>query len=315
MSRVLVTGAGGFIASGVIPALRATGHEAVGAGRRRPAGLPGDVAWRHCDLAQTPPLAHGDLAQVGAVVHLAALAHRESPAPAAELARINVAAPAELAAQAAEAGVRRFVLVSSATVYGERGGSDPFSESSPVSPSEPYARSKAEGEQAVGRVADETGLEVTIVRPPLVYGPGAKGNFARLLGWALAGRPLPRAARYNRRSFVGLANLADLLVLAATRAEAAGETFVVCDGEDLSTGELYARICRAAGTHPRFWPVPRPLLSAGFRLTGRGAVLDRLLGDFRLNASNARRRLGWRPSSTVDEELGRAVAAARTARA
>lgn len=311
MNRVLVTGAGGFVAGGLIPALQAAGHGVVAAGRARPAGLAEGVAWRRCELGESPPMAAEALAGIDAVVHLAALAQRHGPPAEIEIARVNVAGPAELAVQAAAAGVGRFVLVSSAAVYGERGGPDPFAEASPLAPREPYARSKAEAERGLRAVARDHGLEPCVVRPPLVYGPGAKDNFARLRDWALAGRPLPAACRRNRRSFVGLGNLADLLVLAATHPAAAGETFVAADGEDMATGELYARLCRAAGRRPRFWPVPVRLLRAGLRVAGRGGMSEALLGDFRLDAGKARRRLGWRPPWTVDDELARVVAAAR----
>jgi nucleoside-diphosphate-sugar epimerase len=229
----------------------------------------------------------------------------KSADPLAEFRRVNAAGTRRLAESAAQAGVRRFVYVSSIKVNGERTGNRPFTEADPPGPEDAYAQSKYEAEMALREIAARTGMEVVIVRPPLVYGPGVKGNFRTLLRVVRMGLPLPLASCDNRRSLVGLSNLADLLALCVTHPAAAGETFLAADGEDLSTPELLRRTGRALGRPARLFPVPPALLRAGARMFGRAGAGERLCGSLQVDISRARRILGWNPPSTVDEELAR----------
>ncbi len=211
-----------------------------------------------------------------------------------EFRHVNVAATETLAVQAAAAGVRRFVFVSSVKVNGERTTwpGAPFGESDPAAPEDAYAMSKWEAEQALARIAEQMHLETVIVRPPLVYGPGVKANFLRLLRAVDRGVPLPFGSIDNRRSLVSLDNLVDLLIHCATAPAAAGGTFFVSDGDDLSMPELVRQIAHAMGRRPRLINVPPTLLSAAARLVGKGDVFDRLGGSLHVDISETRKRLG-----------------------
>lgn len=304
--RVLVTGATGFVGAALVPALRARGHVVRAALRREPAACDADERVVVGDLAPGTDW-RAAVDGVDAVVHLAARVHVMHDAaadPLAEFRRVNVEGTVALARAAAAAGVRRFVFVSSIKVNGE--GTAPgtaYSERDPPAPRDPYGRSKAEAETALRAVSAETGIEVVIVRPPLVYGPGVRANFLRLLAWAERGVPLPFGAVDNRRSLVYVGNLADALVACVEHPAAAGCVFLVSDGEDLSTGDLVRRIARALGRQPRLLPVPAGLLGGLARLAGRGAEADRLLGSLRVDPSALRERLGWSPPHRVDDAL------------
>ena len=244
---------------------------------------------------------------VTTVVHLAARVHvmRESAQdPLAEFRKVNVLATAHLARQAAEHGVRRLLFVSSIKVNGEATeGEQRFSETDAPAPVDAYGISKWEAEQALFRIAAETGLEVVVVRPPLVYGPGVKGNFAAMLGVLRRRVPLPLASVDNRRSFVYVGNLVDAPVRCATHPAAAMQTYLVSDGEDLSTPGLLRRLGDAMGVPARLWPCPPMLLRAGARLLGRGAQVERLLGSLRVDDRKIRRELGWVPPYSVADGL------------
>lgn len=248
---------------------------------------------------------------VDCVVHLAARAHvmdDSAPEPLAAYREVNVAGTRRLAEQAAAAGVRRLVMVSSIKVNGERTAPGaPFLFSDPPAPEDAYGLSKWEAEQALWLVAAETGLEVVVVRPPLVYGPGARGNFQRLLRWVARGLPLPLGAVENRRSLVALDNLVDLLRVCIDHPAATGQTFLVSDGEDLSTPELIRRLAAAMGRKPRLLPVPPALLRLGGWLLGRSGEVARLLGSLQVDIAHTREILGWTPPISVQEGLRRTV--------
>lgn len=318
MTRVLVTGASGFVGRALLPALlrngdkvRALGSPSASDPLQQAERGATPVEWHRGDLRIPEALPPEVFEKVEVVLHLAALAHVPRSTlrtAAADLRRINVLAPTLLAERAAAAGARRLVFVSSALVHGDRSTGSPLTESAALAPVEAYGASKAEAEARLHEACGPRGLELTVVRPPLVYGPRAKGNFARLLAWAMAGRPVPRALCRNSRSFVGLTNLCSLLVLAAHHPAAANETYLVSDQEDLSTGELYRRTALRAGAQPRFWPLSPGPVALALRWAGRAALAQRLLGDLRIDSTKASRELAWRPVARVEDELDRAIA-------
>lgn len=293
--RILVTGAGGFVGSALVPALRGQGDEVTEAGRRNVGELGPDTDWRPA------------LGGVETVIHLANRAHvmREEVADPLPLFRqVNVEGSVRLAEQAAAAGVRRLVFVSSIKVNGEatRPGR-PFTAADVPAPLDAYGLSKWEAEKALAAVAANTGLELVVVRPPLIYGPGVKGNLRSLMNVVRRGLPLPLGAVDNRRSLVGLGNLCDLLSLCARSPEAVGRTFLARDGEDLSTPDLIRRMGRAVGRPARLLPVSPALLRLAGVLTGRGAAVGRLLGSLEIDDAETRAVLGWVPPFGVDDGL------------
>ena len=240
------------------------------------------------------------------VVHLAArvhVMHDNAADPLHEFRRVNVAGTAALARAAAALGVRRLVFVSTAKVNGESTSGRPFAEGDPAAPQDPYAVSKWEAEEALRSVTATTGLEVTIVRPPLVYGPGVRANFLRLMLLVARGLPLPLPDTNNRRSLIGVENLADCLVRCVSHPGAANQTFMVSDGEDVSTRELIAGLARALGRSARFLPVPEFAVRLAARLVGKEAAVDRLLGSLVIDSGKARQTLGWKPPVTLDSGL------------
>lgn len=239
---------------------------------------------------------------VEAVVHLAGRAHVLGKAGADEAARVravNVAGTVHLARAAARAGVRRLVFLSTAKVHGERNAGGPWTEQDPPAPEELYARSKWEAELALDVLARTSDLEVTVLRPPLVYGPHARANFLRLLRTVDRGLPIPLGAISNRRSLVYVGNLADAIATCVAHPAAADRTFLVADGEDVSTPELVRRVAAALGRPARLVSAPVWMLRLGATLLGRGADFDRLAGDLAVDAGAIRRELGWQPPYTM----------------
>jgi nucleoside-diphosphate-sugar epimerase len=249
---------------------------------------------------------------VDAVVHCAARVHvmRDEVGDPSEVYRqVNVQGTLNLARQAAQAGVRRFVFVSSIKVNGEVTLlGRPFKADDAPAPEDAYGLSKVEAEAGLLQMAQEKGMEVVIIRPPLVYGPGAKGNFSSLLRWVARGFLLPLGAvTANRRSLVGLDNLVDLILTCLQHPKAANQTFLVSDGEDLSTTELLQRMGKAMNRPARLLPVPVSLLAFAARLLGKKAVAQRLLGSLQVDISKTCELLDWRPPVSVDEGLRRAA--------
>jgi UDP-glucose 4-epimerase len=199
--------------------------------------------------------------------------------------------------------VGRLVFVSTVKVNGESTSERPFSEGDPPDPQDPYAASKQEAEEELRSIAFTTGLGITIVRPPLVYGPGVRANFLQLMKLIELGIPLPIPKTNNRRSLIGKENLADFLIQCTTHPAAANETFLVSDGEDVSTGDLVGRLAQALGRPARFLPVPESAMRLVARLTGREGVVRRLFGSLVVNSDKARQRLGWKPPVTLDRGL------------
>lgn len=244
------------------------------------------------------------------VVHLAAWVHHKKNTidSLMECRRINVEGTLNLAKQAAALGIHRFVFLSSIKVNGEStSGGNAFSVGDPPQPEDTYGRSKWEAEQGLWAVEAETGMEVVVIRPPLVYGPEVTGNFGSLLRWLKYGIPLPFGAINNRRSLVALDNLVDLIVTCINYPSAANQTFLVSDGEDLSTTQLLRLSAAALGVPARLFPVPAPLLNAGFLLLGKPGLSQRLLGSLQVNLTITRETLGWIPPLSVEEGLRRAA--------
>lgn len=242
------------------------------------------------------------LRDVDVVIHLAArvhVMHDISADPLEEFRKVNVAGTENLARQAAQAGVKRLVYVSSIKVNGEAtSGERRFSEADAPDPQDPYGVSKWEAEQVLHKVAAETGLEVVIVRPPLVYGMGVKGNFAQMLKVLAKGIPLPLASVNNRRSLVYVGNLVDALILCANHPAAVGKTYLVCDGDDISTPDLLRELGDAMHHPARLFACPPALFKLFGKLTGRANQVERLLGSLRVNSDKIRRELGWVPPYT-----------------
>lgn len=241
------------------------------------------------------------------VIHAAARAHvtRDSSAdPLSEFRKVNVEGTLRLARQAAEAGARRFVFISSIGVNGAN-NSVPFREGDVPNPAEPYALSKWEAEQGLWAIQKATGMDVVIIRPPLVYGPNAPGNFGSLVKWVGRGFPLPLGSVNNSRTLVALDNLVDLIITVIDHPAAANQVFLAGDREDLSTSELLRRVGVAMGKPARLLPVPPAWLQFGATLLRKKAVAQRLLGSLRVDISKAREVLGWEPPVSVDEGLRR----------
>lgn len=307
---ILVTGATGFVGRAVIARLRAAAEGPLIAAVRQQQSFPPDVRIDVVGDLESHADWTGSLQGVGVVIHCAAraqLMRNETTDPNATYRKINVHGTLDLARQAVQAGVRRFVFMSSVKVNGERTASDrPFRPEDVPAPEDAYGRSKWEAEQGLLALAGKNGMEVVIIRPPLVYGPGLKGNFAKLLRWVRKGIPLPLGAIDNRRSLIALENLVDFIALCADPVrspKAANETFLLSDGEDVSITELLHRIARAYGVSARLLPVPSSLLWGAATALGQRAIARRLLESLRVDSSKARTLLGWMPVISMDAQL------------
>ena len=297
--NVLVTGANGFVGTHLCRMLEASGNKVVRAVRN---SQPGTVAVGDIDGSTDWTEA---LRGVTAVVHLAARAHvMYDPAPDSlmEFRKVNVQGTQNLARQAAKAGVKRFVFISSIKVNGEATcGEKMFTERDAPSPQDPYGISKREAEEILHSVARETGLEVTVLRPPLVYGPGVEANFLRLMKLAASGIPLPLRSVKNFRSLVSVGNLCDLISRCLIHPAAPGETFLVSDGQDVSIPELLRMLATAQHKKARLFSIPPSVLGLAGRLTGRSAEMERLCDSLQVDISHTRKVLGWMPPFTLEE--------------
>lgn len=313
--RVLVTGANGFVGRALCAEAVTRNWNVRGTARSHRdlpnmiegfviGGINGIMNWRDV-------LANRDI-----VVHLAARVHvmQEVIAdPLAEFRRVNVEGTLNLARQAALAGVRRFVYVSSIKVNGEATRFvSPFLADDAPAPLDAYGVSKMEAEQGLREIALRTSMEVVIIRPPLVYGPGVKANFATMMRLLWRGVPLPLGAIHNQRSLVALDNLVDLIMTCVTHPAAAGQTFLVSDDEDVSTTELLRRMGQAMGHPARLVPVPASFLKLAASMVGKQDVAQRLCGSLQVDIEKTRRLLGWSPPLTLDQGLKKAAEGMRT---
>jgi nucleoside-diphosphate-sugar epimerase len=306
--KVLVTGANGFVGTAVANALDRSGHHVVRAVRL---ALPGAILIGNIDAFTNWRDA---LADCDVVVHLAARVHQmhdDVADPLTEFRRVNTDGTICLAEQAQNLGVKRLIFLSSVKVNGEE-SDRAYRQSDLPTPRDPYGQSKLEAEQALRRMSVGTDMDVVVVRPPLVYGPGVKANFQAMIRWLHRGIPLPLASvTENRRSFVALDNLVDLLMTCIDHPAAANQTFLVSDGEDLSTADLLSRLGQAMDKPARLFPVSPALLELGASLLGKGDMAQRLLGNLQVDISYTRNTLKWSPPISVDEGLRRAVAGLR----
>ncbi|MET0180945.1 MAG: NAD-dependent epimerase/dehydratase family protein [Novosphingobium sp.] len=311
--KVAITGANGFVGSSLVAAFAAAGHDVRAAARRPVPGLPDSATWvRAPDLGPA-----GDWRAVvlgrEVVVHAAARVHRltdRSPDPEAEYRAANVDGTLALARQAAAAGVARFVFLSSIKVNGE--ATPPgraFRAADPPAPVDAYGGSKAQAEAALFALGRESGMEITVIRPVLVYGPGVGANFAAMVRAVARRVPLPLGAVRNRRSLLFVGNLSSLALCAAAHPNAPGRVFLASDGEDLSTPAMLRRLARPLGRRALLVPVPPGLLRAAGRIAGRTSQVERLLGSLEVDLEPTRRALGWSPPFSIDEGFAATTAA------
>ena len=306
MGKILVTGANGFVGAELCSALRRRGDAVVGAVRKNAradqcdvGNLGGSTDWTHA------------LAGCDVIIHLAARVHvmkDKAADPLRDYREVNVDATVNLARQGAVLGVKRFVFVSSIKVNGEETSARAFTPQDVPAPVDPYGQSKLEAERALTKISRETGMELVIVRPPLVYGPGVKANFLRLMQLVRRGWPLPFGGMRNRRSMVALDNLVDLLIVCARHPAAAGRVFMVSDDDDQSIASLITLMARAMDKRALLLPVPQQLISSAASALGKSAVASRLLGSLQVDITDTRKVLGWQPVITTEKAVQKTVA-------
>lgn len=310
--KISITGATGFVGNALVAALVSLRRfEVLALTRQEPvralAGVqymqPGDMS---PDTDWQPGLSGADV-----VVHAAARVHVMNDTvanPLTEFRRVNVQGTLNLARQAAAAGVRRFVFISSVKVNGEATQPGrPFSADDRPAPLDAYGISKMEAEQGLREIAVQTGMDVVIIRPPLVYGPGVKANFSAMMRWLRRGVPLPLGAIHNQRSLVAMDNLVDLIMTCLTHPAAANQTFLVSDGEDVSITELMRRMGQAMHLPVRLIPMSAGLLMHAAALVGKRDMAQRLCGSLQVDIEKTRQLLGWQPPLTLDQGLKKAA--------
>ncbi len=306
-TRVLLTGASGFLGGAMLRQLLNNNNMAISVALRSTASST-CAEFVVGDLADETNWAKA-LCQQEVVIHAAARAHIMKDGlsdPFGEYRRVNVDGTLNLAKQAVVFGVKRFIFISSIKVNGEatRNGNF-FAASDAPAPEDAYGLSKLEAERGLIQLATETDMEVVIIRPPLIYGPGVKGNFASMVKLVEKGVPLPLGAIHNKRSLVGIDNLVDLIIRCIDHPAAANQVFLAGDGEDLSTTELLRGVGRAMGKPARLIPVPAGLLQLGATVLGKKAMAQRLLGSLQVDISKTCELLDWKPPYTVEEGLRR----------
>ncbi|MDP1522633.1 MAG: SDR family oxidoreductase [Methylotenera sp.] len=304
--KILVTGASGFVGKSLCAELLSQGYSVLAAVRSSSSvvknaemvtigEIDGDADWTDA------------LKGVDVVIHLAARVHVMKDTalePLTEFRKVNVEGTLNLALQAAEAGVKRFIFISSIGVNGNATDLErSFTADDTPHPHDPYSVSKYEAELGLQKIAKETGLEVVIIRPPLIYGYDAPGNFKKLINALVKRLPLPLGAIHNKRSFVYVGNLVDLIIRCINHPAAANQVFLVSDGHDLSTTELLRGCAVALGVKARLLPVPKSLIEVGAALLGKRNVAQRLCGNLQLDITKARTLLGWTPPYTIGQGL------------
>lgn len=306
--KYLVTGATGFVGAALIKRLlkENIGIRAAVLDNKKTAQLSTEV--ERIIIAPISETSDHSVAlqNIDCVIHLAARVHimqETAHNPLQEFRRVNLHGTERLAIQAAQAGVKRFIFMSTIGVNGNSSGSKPFTEDDKPAPHNSYSVSKLEAEVRLKEISAKTGMEVVIVRAPLVYGPGNPGNFLSLLRVISKGLPLPLASIHNQRSFLYVDNLADALACCTTQPQAAGQTFFVSDGEDISTPKLIRQLAAALDCPVRLLPFPPSLMRFVGKITGKSAAVDRLLGSLVVDSDKISRVLGWKPPLTMKEGL------------
>lgn len=305
---IFITGANGFIGSALLKRLlcgysRLTAAVLVGEGTGH---LPTSVEKVTVDPLSESSDYTASLQHIDTVIHLAARVHimqETATDPLHEFRKVNLYGTERLARQAAQAGVKRFVFMSTIGVNGDNSGDKPYGEGAVPHPHNHYSVSKYEAELALQRISLETGMEVVIIRAPLVYGPGNPGNFLSLLRIVSKGIPLPLASIKNKRSLIYVGNLVDALATCAVHPVAAGKTYLVSDGEDVSTPELISKTASALGVSARLLPFPTSLMKLAGKLAGKSGAVNRLTGSLTVDSSKIRQELGWVPPFTMEEGL------------
>ncbi|MGF0236885.1 UDP-glucose 4-epimerase family protein [Rhodococcus sp. IEGM1300] len=304
--KVLVTGASGFVGEAVVFKLLLDKQFQPIAAARGATRLHGLCPVRAFDL--TGPDAVPALDDVAVIVHAAARVHvmNETAVDAlAEFRKFNVEGTLKLARRAAASGVQRFIFVSSIKVNGEYTlAGKPFDADDLPDPQDPYGVSKYEAEEGLKSLSRDTGMEVVIIRPPLIYGPGVKANFLSMLRWLDKGIPLPLGAIANQRSLVSIGNLVSLIITCIDHHAASNQTFLVSDGEDLSTTQLLRRLCVALGKSTRLWPIPESWLKTAALMLGKKDVAIRICGSLQVDIGKNRELLGWNPPEDMGTAMG-----------
>lgn len=299
-----LTGASGFVGCALVEKLRELDYKLHSFGRSRSDSCHTNTL---VDFASENWSVERDLEDVKVMIHCAARTHiinETTKDPLEEYLRFNTASTLNLAKQAASAGVRRFIYISSVKALGESTtGRKPFSNTSPLNPEDNYGISKAQAEEGLKDISRNTGMEVTIIRPPLVYGLGVKANFASMIRLARLNLPLPFASIRNKRSLVALDNIIDLILICINSTAAADQTFMVSDGDDISTPELFSAVIRAHGMKPRLLPCPPKLLLGAAAVLGKRNVADRLLGSLEVDIQHTKQVLGWAPRVSFEDVL------------
>lgn len=302
----MLTGATGFIGQALLEELVAQNYNVVASVRNDSIHLPGTV--KKVTVGQLSDTTDWSIAlrKINVVIHVAARAHILEAEAQSEFRKVNTKGTLNLARQAVARGVKRFIFVSSIGVNGNN-NTKPFTEQEAPAPKAPYGISKWRAEVGLMAIAKKTGMEFVIIRPPLVYGSGASGNFASLIKWCNKRAPLPLGAVKNKRSFIALDNLTNFITYCIVHPKAANEIFLISDGEDVSTTELLRKVAHAFGKKPVLIPIPVSLMKFVAKLLGKSDVANRLFASLQVDSSKARNLLDWKPVITMDEQLKKTV--------